>query len=58
MEYPAPIYRIKAFLLDYVLILITLMAFLVESVGDAPNWLRGLVFLGLVYLYEPTWSVF
>lgn len=55
MEYPTTNYRIKAALLDAVVVFLifVIVSFAIDSAGGAPSWLRILIFVGGVYLYEP-----
>ena len=55
MEYPPTGTRVKAGILDFLLIVSiwTLTAYVIDSVGGAPGWLRGAVFVIMVYLYDP-----
>lgn len=55
MEYPTTNYRIKAAVLDGVVVLLifVIVSFAIDSAGGAPVWLRILILVGGVYLYEP-----
>ena len=55
MNYPPTGTRLKAGIIDFLFIVSiwTLTAFVIDSVGGAPNWLRGAVFVVMVYLYDP-----
>ncbi|GAB5526825.1 MAG: hypothetical protein Roseis2KO_46970 [Roseivirga sp.] len=55
MDYPANNYRIKASLLDAVLMLamFTIASYIIDANGGAPSWLRILLLGGTIYLYDP-----
>ncbi|OEJ99762.1 RDD family protein [Roseivirga misakiensis] len=55
MNYPATSFRVKASLIDAVLILLIMVisAYLIDSVGAVPDWVRAMVMIILFVIYEP-----
>lgn len=55
MEYPTTNYRVKAAVVDIVVVLLifVIASYAIDSVGGAPSWLRILILVGALYLYEP-----
>jgi len=55
MEYPPAGTRVKAAIIDFLLMLLvfTLTAYVIDAIGGAPNWLRASIFVLMVYLYDP-----
>lgn len=54
-DFPSLLARIKAATIDAIIILIifSLSFLLIDRLGDPPNWIRGMIFIFFIYLYEP-----
>lgn len=54
-QYPPPGIRVKAAFVDVILLLLvfTLTAYVIDSAGGAPSWLRATIFVVMLYLYDP-----
>ncbi|WP_200975276.1 RDD family protein [Echinicola sp. 20G] len=59
-EFPPLLNRIKAAMIDLIIILIifSLSSILIDVLGDPPNWVRGMIFIFSIYLYEPMMLTF
>lgn len=60
IQYPRTILRIKAALIDVVLILILLMAlsYVFDNIEEVANWIKILIYVLVFYFYEPFWVGF
>tara|TARA_A100000171_G_scaffold24519_1_gene22789 strand:- start:2106 stop:2495 length:390 start_codon:yes stop_codon:yes gene_type:complete len=55
MEYPKTSFRIKAAIVDLILILVVMVsaAFAIDSIGGVPDWVRISIMVLLIIVYEP-----
>ncbi|MEM9857308.1 MAG: RDD family protein [Bacteroidota bacterium] len=54
-SFPNLLTRVKALVVDLIIILIifSLASVIIGEIGDAPNWVRGSIFVFSLYRYEP-----
>lgn len=54
-EFPTLLRRVQALFIDVIIILIIFLtsSFLIDFAGGAPNWLRGVILISMIYLYDP-----
>lgn len=59
-QYPRTIFRIKAALIDVVLILVLFitLSYAFDSLGQVADWIKVLVYVLVFYFYEPYWVGF
>lgn len=54
-QYPTLLKRVQALFIDTFVVLIVFVAaaYLIDFIGAAPNWTRALIFIFMLFLYEP-----
>ena len=58
--FPSLLIRIKALFIDFCILLMVfaIMSLLVEAVGTVSDWVKGVVLIFMVYLYDPVFVAF
>ncbi len=59
-EFPSLLRRIKALVIDLVVLLIifSISALLINFIGGAPGWVRASIFIFMFYIYDPVFIAF
>jgi uncharacterized RDD family membrane protein YckC len=53
--FPNLLTRVKALMIDVIVILVifSMASIIIGAIGEVPSWIRGLIFIFSLYLYEP-----
>jgi uncharacterized RDD family membrane protein YckC len=54
-KFPNLLTRVKALMIDVIVILIifSISSIVIDKIGEIPDWIRGLILIFCLYLYEP-----
>jgi uncharacterized RDD family membrane protein YckC len=60
VQYPTLVKRVQSMFVDGIFILLLMFGIsaIIDKAGDAPDWLRAVLFIGLWFVYEPVCIAF